>query len=201
MKKKIIVVGSTGTIGKEIVSLFSPDYEVITINRHSGDYKADIQDPESLKKVFQEIGSFDGLISASGVAKWAPMAELTLEDYKNGVESKMLGQLALVYIGRQYANPKAAFVLTSGEAATHPMFGSTLLSMINAGLNAFVKAAALELSDFRINIVSPSFAKETMEMMGLDSSDGIPAADFARLYKHAIEEHHSGKVYRISDLD
>jgi hypothetical protein len=57
--------------------------------------------------------------------------------------------------------------------------------------------AALEMKNMAVNAVSPSFAKETMELMGLDSSTGVPAIEFARLYKRAVEEGSTGRIYRI----
>jgi NAD(P)-dependent dehydrogenase (short-subunit alcohol dehydrogenase family) len=88
-------------------------------------------------------------------------------------------------------------VLSSGILAQHPMEGGISLGMINAAVEAFVRGAALEMKNMAVNAVSPSFAKETMELMGLDSSTGVPAIEFARLYKRAVEEGSTGRIYRI----
>lgn len=194
--KKLLIVGSTGVIGKKVVELLANDYEIIEINRSSGDYQVDMQDADAVEKVFETIGSFDGLIAASGYGKWASMDDMSTQDYHDGLNSKLMGQVNLVTLGRKYANPDATFVLTSGILAQYPAFGSTSLSMINAGIEAFVAAAALELDDKKINAVSPAFAKETMELMGMDSSTGTPAAEIAKLYKQALEEGKTGTVYR-----
>ena len=194
--KKLIIVGSTGTIGKKILELLKNDYEVIEVNRSSGDHQLDMQDGDAVEKMFKSIGGFDALISASGYGKWASMDELSLQDYHDGLNSKLMGQVNLVLLGRKYANEGAIFILTSGILAHQPVIGSSSLSMINAGIEAFAAAAALELEDKRINIVSPSFAKETMEAMGMDSSTGTPAIEIAKLYRQALEEGKSSKVYR-----
>ena len=45
--------------------------------------------------------------------------------------------------------------------------------MVNAGLEGFVRAAALELPrNLRINAVSPPWVKETMVKLGMDPSPG-----------------------------
>jgi len=194
-KKKLIVVGSTGVIGKKVVELLEEDYQIVEVNRSSGDYKLDMKDAISVDEMFKRIGKFNALISTSGFGRWASMDEMSIQDYHYGLQSKLMGQVNLVLIGRKYAHPGTTFVLTSGLLAQHPMPGSTSLSMINAGIEAFVRAAALEMGDKRVNVVSPSFAKETMEMMGLDSSTGIPAIEFAKLYKRAINEGKSGIIY------
>lgn len=196
--KKIIIVGSTGTIGKKVIELLENDYEVVTINRTSGDYQADIQDTDTLEAIFKSIGHFDGLIATSGYGKWGTMDEHTIQDYHDGLNSKLMGQVNLVTISRKYANEGACFVLTSGILAQYPVEGGISLSMINAAIEAFVRGAALEMKNMRINAVSPSFAKETMDLMGMDSSTGVPAIEFATLYKQAIEEGRTGYIYRVS---
>jgi hypothetical protein len=58
----------------------------------------------------------------------------------------------------------------------------------------------LELgSSLRINTVSPLFVKETMEIMGMDSSEGISAADTAKAYRYALESNDSGKALDVRD--
>jgi len=194
-RKKVVVVGSTGVIGKKVVELLNSQYNVIEVNRTSGDYKLDMQNATDVENMFKQIGGFDALISTSGYGKWGSMDEHNIQDFHDGLNSKLMGQVNLVMIGRKYANPNASFVISTGYLAQHPMVGGLSLGMINAGLEAFVRCAALEMGNLKINAVSPSFAKETMELMGMDSSSGTPAIEFAKLYKKAIEGDNTGKIY------
>lgn len=66
------------------------------------------------------------------------------------------------------------------------MIGSTAVSMVNGALESFVKAAALEIDSFRLNVVSPIFVKETMAMMGMDTEGGLSADDTAKAYVAAV---------------
>lgn len=195
--KKIVLIGSTGVIGKKVEELLVNDYEIVTVNRTSGDYKLDMSDIEAVEKMFQEINGFDALISTSGYGKWGSIDEHSIQDFHDGLNSKLMGQVNLVMIGRKYANRGASFAVSTGILAQYPVEGGLSLGMINAGLEAFVRGAAIEMKDMTINSVSPSFAKETMELMGMDSSTGIPAIEFAKLYKQAIEEGKSGEIYRV----
>lgn len=46
--------------------------------------------------------------------------------------------------------------------------------MVNAALEDFVRAAALEIKrGIRINVVSPLFAVETLASMGMDKDGGM----------------------------
>jgi NAD(P)-dependent dehydrogenase (short-subunit alcohol dehydrogenase family) len=53
--------------------------------------------------------------------------------------------------------------------AMHPIRGSASVSLVNAGLEGFVRAAALEMPRrLRINAVSPPWVKEKMVKLGMD---------------------------------
>jgi NAD(P)-dependent dehydrogenase (short-subunit alcohol dehydrogenase family) len=79
-----------------------------------------------------------------------------------------------------------------------PMKGSASISMVNAGLEGFVRAAVLELgAGVRLNVVSPVFVKETMEAMGMDSTHGMPAAKVALAYKESVESLRNGEILDV----
>jgi NAD(P)-dependent dehydrogenase (short-subunit alcohol dehydrogenase family) len=74
--------------------------------------------------------------------------------------------------------------------------------MANAGLEAFVRAAALDLPrGLRINAVSPPWVKETLVKRGMDPTPGIAAFDVAKAYVAAIEGSHQGKILDPRRLD
>lgn len=196
-RKKVILVGSTGVIGKKVKEILSSEYEVVTVNRTSGDYMLDMSDEEAVERMFKEINGFDALISTSGYGKWGSIDEHSIQDFHDGLNSKLMGQVNLVMIGRKYANKGVSFAVSTGILAQYPVEGGLSLGIINAGLEAFVRGAALEMKEMTINAVSPSFAKETMELMGMDSSTGVPAIEFAKLYKQAIEEGETGEIYIV----
>jgi len=67
--------------------------------------------------------------------------------------------------------------------------------MVNAGLDGFVRAAALEMPrNLRINAVSPPWVKETMVKFGMDPTPGLASADVAKAYVAAIEGQQQGQI-------
>jgi NAD(P)-dependent dehydrogenase (short-subunit alcohol dehydrogenase family) len=195
---KIIVVGATGTIGKEVVKLLSLGHEVVGVGHRSGDFQVDITSKDSIDRLYQAVGLFDAVISTTGLVRFGSLNELTDEDYLFGLTSKLMGQVNLVRIGRKYININGSFTLTSGLLSQHPIPGSSSVSMVNAGLEGFVRAAALEMErGVRINVVSPIFVKETMEALKMDSSQGMPAAKVALSYKASVESQRNGEVLDV----
>jgi NAD(P)-dependent dehydrogenase (short-subunit alcohol dehydrogenase family) len=123
------------------------------------------------------------------------LTELKNEDYMLGLTHKLMGQVNVVRAGVNYMNDNGSFTLTSGVLGDEPMQGSSSISMVNAGINGFVRAAALEMPrGTRVNAVSPIWVKETMEAMGMDSTSGMPAENVARVYVESIEGNRNGEI-------
>jgi NAD(P)-dependent dehydrogenase (short-subunit alcohol dehydrogenase family) len=67
--------------------------------------------------------------------------------------------------------------------------------LVNAGLEGFVRAAALDLpSGVRINAVAPGWVRETLIAMKMDPSLGVPVARVAQTYVKAVEGTMTGQV-------
>jgi NAD(P)-dependent dehydrogenase (short-subunit alcohol dehydrogenase family) len=198
---RIIVVGATGTIGKSVVKLLANEHEVVRVASKSGEFRVDMSQKESIENLFREIGSFDALVCAAGVARFGPMSELSDDDFQLGLCGKLMGQVNLVRVGANYIKDNGSFTLTSGILSQQPMPGSASISMVNAGIEGFVRAAALELQrGVRINAVSPPWVKETLEAMGMDSSNGMPAERVAKAYRASVEGTRSGNVINARDF-
>jgi len=76
-----------------------------------------------------------------------------------------------------------------------PMKGSASISMVNAGLEGFVRAAALELPrGIRVNVVSPPWVTETLVARKMDPSQGMPAASVALAYLASVEGTMTGQT-------
>jgi NAD(P)-dependent dehydrogenase (short-subunit alcohol dehydrogenase family) len=198
---RVIVVGATGTIGKSVVKLLALEHDVVKVASSSGDFRVDMSQKESIEKLFKEVGSFDALVCAAGVARFGPLFELSDEDFQLGISGKLMGQINLIRVGLNYINDNGSFTLTSGVLSQQPMPGSSSISMVNAGIEGFVRAAALEMPrKIRINVVSPPWIKETLEALGMDTSGGMPAERAAQAYRASINGTRSGNVINARDF-
>jgi NAD(P)-dependent dehydrogenase (short-subunit alcohol dehydrogenase family) len=156
-RKKIILVGATGTMGKHLANAFENEHEVIRVTDKGGAIQADITSTESIENLFKQVGSFDALISTAGPTYVGPWKTLTDKEFRKGVEGKMMGQINLVLIGQHYINPKGSFTLISGALTHEPQLNFANASAANGAVEGFVRAAAIELENgVRINAVSPT---------------------------------------------
>jgi NAD(P)-dependent dehydrogenase (short-subunit alcohol dehydrogenase family) len=154
-----------------------------------------LEDAASVRAMFEKVRDVDAVISCAGIAAFKPFAVLTDADYELGLRSKLMGQVALARIAKDHLNDGGSITLTTGILAMHPMLGSASISLVNAGLEGFVRAAALEMPrKLRINAVSPPWVKETMVKFGMDPTPGLAAADVAKAYVAAVEGSQQGKI-------
>jgi len=192
---KVIVIGATGTIGSEVVKALSlKKHEVVGASRR-GDVKVTIDDPASIRGLFERVRDVDAVVCCAGSAAFKPFADLTDADYDLGLRSKLMGQVMLARVAKDTLRDGGSITLTTGVLAMQPMPGSASISMVNAGLEGFVRAAALEMPRrLRINAVSPPWVKETLVKFGMDPTHGLAAADVAKAYVAAAEGSHQAKI-------
>lgn len=192
---RVVIIGVSGTIGRAVTRALSSRHELVGVARTRGDYHVDLANKESLKRLLATVTPFDAVVCAAGQARFGALATLADEDFDLGLSNKLMGQVNLVRVGLNYINAHGSFTLTSGVLAREPMPGSTAISLVNAALEGFVRAAALEMPrGLRVNVVSPPWVSETLAAMGKDSSAGMPAAEVARAYVESVESMRNGEV-------
>lgn len=192
---KVMVIGATGTIGRAIVERLRARHEVIEVGHKGGDFHVDISSRDSIRTLYEAVGPVDAVVSAEGLAKFAPLDQLTDEDFLMSLNNKLMGQVNLIRLGCRYLNDNGSFTVTSGVLSREPMKGSAAISLVNAGIDGFVRAAALEVPrGLRVNAVSPVWVKETLQALGMDSSSGMPAQQVALAYVESVEGKRNGEV-------
>ena len=197
---KILLIGAHGTIGSAIDRELSGRHEIVRIGLKSGDVQVDISDSASIRKLFEQTGRFDALICAAGSVTFAPLGEMSEKDFALGLQNKLMGQVNLLLIGREFANDGASFTFTSGVINREPIRTGSSAALVNAALDGCVKAAAIELPrGLRVNSVSPTVLEEAMGHYApyFRGFKPVPAADVALAYAKSVEGLHTGQTYQV----
>ena len=195
----IVIVGGTGTIGSAIAEGLGSEHDVFRVGHTSGPYQVDMTSRASIEDLLKSLPTVDHLVSAAGEAKFGALSELTDEDFEVSLEGKLMGQIDLVRVGRDYVADGGSFTLTTGVLSREPVPGSAAISTVNAGVEGFVRAADLELDrELRINAVSPGWVAETLESMGRDPEEGVPVAEVAEAYIDLLGDSRSGEVVSVT---
>ncbi len=197
---RILIIGGTGTIGQAVVKELSLRHEIIIAAHKHGDLQVDIAEVQSIKNMYKKVGKIDAVISTTGKVHYGKLSEMTPDLYAIGLDNKLMGQVNLVTLGLNYLHDGGSFTLTSGILNREPIRLGSSAAMVNGAIDAFVKAAAIELPrGLRINAVSPTVLVESMDNYA-DFFRGflpVPAATVALGFAKSVEGAQTGQVYCI----
>ncbi|CAL9469451.1 hypothetical protein SUDANB121_02819 [Nocardiopsis dassonvillei] len=197
---RILLVGATGKLGSELHrTLAGRGHDVVGVGRSGGDIRCDITDPQQSAALWDRVGTVDAVASAAGDVPYRPFAEMESRDYTRAFEGKVLAQIDLVRTGLPHVAPRGSFTLITGILAREPIVTGSAASMANGALEAFVRAAAVEIAPRRINAVSPSVFTESLDDYG-DFFPGfapVDLADVAAAYVRSIEGADTGRVHEL----
>ena len=197
---KILIIGGNGTIGKKVSERLSQKHEVLIAGRNSGDVLVDFSISSSIKSMFESVGKLDAIIAIAGDAKWDKFDKLSEEDFYIGIKSKMMGQVNVVRIGKDYLNSEGSITLSTGILADDPVDMTTSAAMINGAINSFAKAVALELEDGkRINVVCSDLVEDSFEKYKdyFPGNTPVPMHKIVDGYIKSIEGKITGRILRI----
>jgi NAD(P)-dependent dehydrogenase (short-subunit alcohol dehydrogenase family) len=194
---KIVVIGASGTIGSAVSKLLEAGHEVVRASRN-GAVSVDLGDRGSIAALFASVGAVDAVVCCAASVKLAPFESLSDDAFCLDLASKLLGQVSVVRHSLPYLRDRGSITLTTGQIPAIP--GSAAGALTNAGLEAFVRAVALEMPrGMRINAISPGWVRETLVKMGREGSEGTPVSRVARSYVQAVEGAMQGQTLRPSD--
>ena len=197
---KILLVGAHGTVGRGVAAELGQRHEIVGAGRKGAEVVLDLADPDSIRRALDKAGPFDAIVSAAGQVGWKPLLELTREDWAFSVANKLMGQVNLALVGQEFLRDGGSITLTSGVLVDQPVRYGAAASLANGAIEAFVRAAAIELPrGIRINAVSPGVLLESMADLGpfFRGFEPVPAARVALGYARSVEGGESGKVYAV----
>jgi NAD(P)-dependent dehydrogenase (short-subunit alcohol dehydrogenase family) len=202
---RILVIGASGMLGRAVVAELGARHEIITAGSKSGDIKIDIADPASIVAGFAAAGQLDAVACAAGAVNFSPLsviapASLTESTYALGLANKLMGQVNLTLAARDRLRDGGSITLIAGILSSEPIAFGSSASMVNGAIEAFTRAAAIELPrGLRINAVSPTVFLESMEGYGpfFRGFEPVPVAKAALAFSRSVEGRQTGQVYKV----
>lgn len=195
---RILLVGGSGTLGRAVASALSTD-EVVVASR-SAEHRVDLTDPASVAALYESVGTVDAVVCTAGVTPFKTLADLGRDDFLAGLTDKLLGQIELVRHGVTHLAEGGSFTLVSGVLAHDPIVTGAVASTVNGAVDAFVRAAAIELPrGLRINAVSAEVFAEAWDAYGdfFPGHKPVPVADVALAFVKSVHGRQTGQVYRV----
>ncbi|GIE85402.1 short chain dehydrogenase [Actinoplanes regularis] len=197
---RILLAGATGKLGAFLhTALADRGHEIVTVARSGGALRYDITDPAQVAAMYQAAGELDAVVSAAGHVPYRTIAEMTPDDYLAAFHGKVAGQIELVRQGISRVAERGSFTLITGVLAREPIPTGTAASMANGAIEAFVRAAAIEIAPQRVNAISPTVFTESLDAYA-DFFPGMESVDLARVaqaYIRSVEGAQTGQIYAL----
>jgi NAD(P)-dependent dehydrogenase (short-subunit alcohol dehydrogenase family) len=202
---RLLIIGASGVLGRAIVAELGERYDIVTAGSKSGDVRIDISDPDSIVAGLKAAGPLDAVACAAGMVNFDPLSAISVaplerSSYGLGLINKVMGQVNLALAARDVLRDGGSITLIAGVLADTPIVAGSSASMVNGAIEAFARAAAIELPrGLRINAVSPTVFEESMEGYGpfFRGFDPVPVARAARAFSRSIEGRQTGQVYKV----
>jgi NAD(P)-dependent dehydrogenase (short-subunit alcohol dehydrogenase family) len=197
---KILLIGAHGTVGQSVVQSLGAKHEIVTAGRRSGQYRVDLTQPDTLTALLEAVGPLDAIVCAAGNLHFGALTEMSAEQFNLGLQDKLLGQVRLALLGQHRLRDGGSITLTSGVLASEPIRQGANATAVNAAIDGFVRAAAIELPrGLRINAVSPGLLTESVPTYGLffPGFETVPAQRVGLAYQRSVEGAQTGRVYSV----
>jgi NAD(P)-dependent dehydrogenase (short-subunit alcohol dehydrogenase family) len=199
---RILIVGATGTLGRAVTRALigrPAQHDVLAASRDSA-LTVDLGSPDTIATLYEQVGQLDAVICCAGAVPLGGLASFDRTDLQAAVAEKLLGQLELVRAGAPHLRDGGSFTLVSGITAYDPIRGGALLSTVNAGIDGFVRGAALDLDrGIRINSVSATVFAEVVDdyTEQFPGYPTVPVAAVAAAFVKSVEGGQTGQTYTV----
>ncbi|WP_227268717.1 short chain dehydrogenase [Roseobacter weihaiensis] len=198
---KIILVGASGDVGEAAYAELSKRHEIIRAGRHTGDVVVDIGDKCAIDAMYDEVCTFDAVISAAGNVHFSPLSDHTEATFRIGLENKAMGQINLVLSGLGRISDGGSFTLTTGVLNRDPVISGTSAATANGALEGFVTGAAIELPrGIRINAVSPGLLRVSADRYGafFPGHERVASEKVGRAFAKCVDGALTGQVVVVA---
>lgn len=117
----------------------------------------DVRDPEQVQgavaKHVERFGGLDVLVANAGVGRFAPVQDLTVEQWRQTIDTNLTGVFYSVKFAFPHLKASEGYVITiSSLAGKNPLAGGSAYNASKFGLNGFSEAAMLDLRPHGIKV-------------------------------------------------
>ena len=118
---RILVAGAAGTVGQAAVKELARRHQIVTAGRSSGDVTVDLMSEDSVRAMYEKVGKVDAVVATAGHVHFGPLATMSPEQFRKGLNDKLMGQINVALIGMNHVADGGSITLTSGVTNRDPI--------------------------------------------------------------------------------
>lgn len=155
---------------------------------------ADISSRKSIEAVFENLPTVDHLVITAGRRIVGKLSTEDPDYLLQAVQERVFGVVYAVRSALPILSRNASIVLTSGVLAHRPTAtGTAVIAAACGGVEALVRALALELQPIRVNAIAPGFTDTPL-------MDGLGQETKAMVLQKAAENSPVKRVGTVDDI-
>jgi NAD(P)-dependent dehydrogenase (short-subunit alcohol dehydrogenase family) len=166
--QKVVIIGGSSGIGLATAKAALDEGASVVIasrskeklekaNRHLGNqvliFEVDLADPVSLHNLFQEVGELTHLFISAADPQSGLMMNTGMEQIRSTMDTRFWGTYCATQLAVPIISKEGSMTYMSGNAAVHPVKGSSVGAAAVAAVEAFARVMALELAPIRVNVI------------------------------------------------
>lgn len=163
--RHVVVIGGTSGIGRAVVEHAAASGARVTAAARTTASVAlpagtalegvDLTSGDSVESFFARIGAFDHLVLSAGPGAMGTVRDLSAEAARPYMDLKFWGYYEAVRAAADRIASDGSITLVGGAASRKHAPGRPVMAAINAALEAFGKANAIDLAPVRVNVIAP----------------------------------------------
>jgi len=185
----VLVTGGSKGIGLSIARIFANEGARVTIaGRNEADLAtaeatiladgntataitADLATDHERQRLFDQLGDIDILVNNAGAIKGGGIADLSMQDWRDGWDLKVYGYIHLckLFVEAMKARRKGAIINIIGLGGRHTTPGYICGAAGNAALIGFTQALGAETPDYNVRVFginpSPTLTTRMIDML------------------------------------
>lgn len=172
MSTTVVIGGGSGIGAATVRDLEAHGHTVVVadVNPPDGGVRVDVTDEAQVAALFEQVGTFDGVVNCAGVSTLSAVVEHDAAEFRRVLDVCLTGAfLVLKHGGARIADGGALLTLSSLNAR-QPGTGMAAYCSAKAGLVMLSQVAALELAPrgVRVNTVSPGLVVTPLTAPAMD---------------------------------
>jgi NAD(P)-dependent dehydrogenase (short-subunit alcohol dehydrogenase family) len=201
----IVVIGGTSGLGRAIAEAALAAGAVVTVASRRGTAgvdthdsrltaeQVDLIDPASVRELFTRIGRFDHLVLSAGPGAVGTVHDLPSTAARPYLDTKFWGYYEAVRAAAPIISDAGSITLIGGGASRKHAPGRPLMAAVNAAIEAFGKANAIDLAPVRVNVIAPG-------LVDTPAYDTLPDHIRAGMYDTYAAQVPAGRVGTPNDV-